>query len=1043
METASTSEEPPTYNAYVSNADHPVYSAWVSKKPGSFLDIPAPQESASIQDQKQPSQDQEKPVEDPSSSASPSSSAPEESQSSNSPQNLKKEYSSKSLKSSQANSWRTIREDGSALARSAHAHLPQVSATMKGRHSFTVPGDVTFKVKFEDANNEEKNLKIDPHQPVLELVKAARVTQMSLFHKMNKTFGGMEDYFLWCEDTNRWLDNEMSLASYQISENQTLTFKNQIQLTVVVREVQVPLNISSGATVRDAIALLAKEPIVIAKQINFDSCGIYFKGVIVDETKPLLAAGIRPGDRVELRNIFKPTRAENMSGICDDTSVAIVVESAVHGIAKLFSFSLDVTVGDVCRAFLDKHPVKNPKSYSILKVNRSADKESDPTREKRVRKREEQLGVWLDQNNKLRDCKIQPMDVFLIKQRNTEKRQSMGLKKKRQTFGVDPSTLEIVEDAGFKVPKALVMLKQNLVLANGLTEEGIFRVAGSESGMKDIKAELNAETFKGSKQVFDLATLIKRFFCELPERIFDCMSPDVLGTAAESVEEAITVPARLPPAERELFDWLMDLFVETARHEEINKMNPRNIAIVAAPSLIKIPDGMDPIESLVITQQVSAIVELVIAHRLKTLGMQPTYDLNDIASARQALANSDEDEEISRRTDVERIHAESEKQGYIFRESQGIMKELKRSWFILSGNFLYYFNSRQEKEPSGAIYLVGATVRLLKSTSKKFPFLLYTRSKTHELFTTTSASANEWIQVIQAKASSRISSTGAGSLLEPLKEEASLNTAAKIPAPTGEVAKEGVMYKKGGARSWQKRYFFLKDNTLYWHVTKQDVIPVGSVNVLTCLIKPSSDHEKDKSKKFYYDLVTPVKTYHLYTEAKNERDQWVEALKNAQVKFSGNNVAAYQTPSLPTIHQANFKRQHSATNAPLRKDVKKERQQQLDDAMRQHPDLVLLIMNTPHFQATYQRQVHLLVEGKGNVSCNGIIDYWQRMRLRKSDLDDELRANLLSMIEVMATEKLYGEFKNLQIKYYETDSLTPKDFMHEFNSHIVAYKAGK
>jgi hypothetical protein len=88
-------------------------------------------------------------------------------------------------------------------------------------------------------------------------------------------------------------------------------------------------------------------------------------------------------------------------------------------------------------------------------------------------------------------------------------------------FGVDVSKLEMVQDSGnaidllfdkykgFTIPKSLSQLRQSLVKNGGLGQEGIFRVAGSEKQMKEIKIQLNSKTFTDSNAVHCLATLLK------------------------------------------------------------------------------------------------------------------------------------------------------------------------------------------------------------------------------------------------------------------------------------------------------------------------------------------------------------------------------------------------------------------------------------------------------------------------------------------------------------------------------------------------------
>lgn len=80
---------------------------------------------------------------------------------------------------------------------------------------------------------------------------------------------------------------------------------------------------------------------------------------------------------------------------------------------------------------------------------------------------------------------------------------------KSGVFGVPPHTLEMVTDYGLRVPKCIVLLKDNLIELDAWKEEGIFRIAGSISVMNKIKGELNSDFFKSYDDPYSLSTLLK------------------------------------------------------------------------------------------------------------------------------------------------------------------------------------------------------------------------------------------------------------------------------------------------------------------------------------------------------------------------------------------------------------------------------------------------------------------------------------------------------------------------------------------------------
>jgi Rho GTPase-activating protein 22/24/25 len=71
-----------------------------------------------------------------------------------------------------------------------------------------------------------------------------------------------------------------------------------------------------------------------------------------------------------------------------------------------------------------------------------------------------------------------------------------------------------------------------------------------------------------------------------------------------------------------LLQWLVDLVSDVAALEQINKMNPRNLAIVIAPNLYCTPPGTDPIEGLMISQKVVDFVLHLVRAEIRSRGEQ-------------------------------------------------------------------------------------------------------------------------------------------------------------------------------------------------------------------------------------------------------------------------------------------------------------------------------------------------------------------------------------------------------------------------------------
>ncbi len=206
-------------------------------------------------------------------------------------------------------------------------------------------------------------------------------------------------------------------------------------------------------------------------------------------------------------------------------------------------------------SFVEKNPVANPSSYGLKLVKRSAKKDADKNEKdnKSKKKKEEEQATWLSGAATLVAAGVQHMDTLLFQQREsggTRNRTNTALRK-LQCFGVDPSQCLSAEDAGiytryryqynniysiylilillivcffslstpfrkyigFTVPRVLVLIKQSLIKHNGLKEEGIFRLAGSESKMKDIKLQVIRIRFLLSYLLsFGIDSMLSSFF---------------------------------------------------------------------------------------------------------------------------------------------------------------------------------------------------------------------------------------------------------------------------------------------------------------------------------------------------------------------------------------------------------------------------------------------------------------------------------------------------------------------------------------------------
>jgi len=168
-------------------------------------------------------------------------------------------------------------------------------------------------------------------------------------------------------------------------------------------------------------------------------------------------------------------------------------------------------------------------------------------------------------------------------------------------FGVDPTSLELTEDEGFKVPAILALMRHSLVENGGLSQEGIFRLAGEQTEIKRIKEIMNKKEFSASNDINTIASLIKIWFRELPTPILNALPPESIFYSSD-MSDCVNAFNTLPEPQKTLLDWLLHLLILTATNSSVNKMSAQNLAIVVAPNLYDVSTS-NPMEGLVMSQK--------------------------------------------------------------------------------------------------------------------------------------------------------------------------------------------------------------------------------------------------------------------------------------------------------------------------------------------------------------------------------------------------------------------------------------------------------
>lgn len=181
-------------------------------------------------------------------------------------------------------------------------------------------------------------------------------------------------------------------------------------------------------------------------------------------------------------------------------------------------------------------------------------------------------------------------------------------------FGVSAKSMQCsYDDRGNSVPTILLMMQRHLYLEGGLKAEGIFRINAENSQEEYVRDQLNKGAVPHGIDVHCLAGLIKAWLRELPAGVLDTLTPEQV-MHCNTEEECTRLVKLLPPTEAALLDWAINLMADVVQHEQYNKMNARNIAMVFAPNMTQMAD---PLTALIHAVQVMNFLKTLILKILR------------------------------------------------------------------------------------------------------------------------------------------------------------------------------------------------------------------------------------------------------------------------------------------------------------------------------------------------------------------------------------------------------------------------------------------
>jgi hypothetical protein len=169
-------------------------------------------------------------------------------------------------------------------------------------------------------------------------------------------------------------------------------------------------------------------------------------------------------------------------------------------------------------------------------------------------------------------------------------------KKKTPIFGVSLIERMEYEEERYNNFSLVPQLVSNLITIIGEMEpvQGVFRVNGSEKNIKELMLLLDQEKKKinlAKQSIFDLASLLKRYFRDLPDPLLLCENYEefVHIATVEGDDEKLQLLSHLlkslPPAHKATAKQLFYLLHHMSTIPEYS-MDEKNLALVWGPNLI-------------------------------------------------------------------------------------------------------------------------------------------------------------------------------------------------------------------------------------------------------------------------------------------------------------------------------------------------------------------------------------------------------------------------------------------------------------------------
>lgn len=191
-------------------------------------------------------------------------------------------------------------------------------------------------------------------------------------------------------------------------------------------------------------------------------------------------------------------------------------------------------------------------------------------------------------------------------------------------FGAALSDYQMVEDAVIQghprmVPEPLSKLRMMFMQRDGLDTEEIFRKQVDDEQIMISRVQFDQKQRLEEMTPETITNLIKVWFRELPERLFDVTVDQVL--ACQTLEQMQNLFKSASEPAQQVALWLFDLMSGVVAHKDTNRMNSKKLSIIMAPNLFP---SLGSTNAVYLRKQADIFLQLLDNHVATVL---PIFDL--------------------------------------------------------------------------------------------------------------------------------------------------------------------------------------------------------------------------------------------------------------------------------------------------------------------------------------------------------------------------------------------------------------------------------